>query len=61
MQFNDGSYEMPANPSTSSWTVSRTFNTAGTFTYSAVSTQPGMARCRSTVPAGEPPARWRTA
>jgi plastocyanin len=33
VQFNDGSYEMPANPSSSSWTVSRTFNTPGTFAY----------------------------
>ncbi len=33
VQFNDGSYEMPANPSSSMWTVSRTFNTPGTFTY----------------------------
>jgi len=33
VQFNDGSYEMPANPSSSGWTVSRTFNTPGTFTY----------------------------
>ena len=33
VQFNDGSYEMPADPSGSSWTVSRTFNTPGTFSY----------------------------
>jgi len=33
VQFDDGSYEMPVNPSSSSWTVSRTFNTPGTFTY----------------------------
>jgi plastocyanin len=33
VQFNDGSYEMPANPSSSSWTVSRTFTTPGTFAY----------------------------
>lgn len=33
VQFNDGSYEQPADPSSSSWTVSRKFDTAGTFTY----------------------------
>jgi plastocyanin len=33
VQFNDGSYEMPANPDSSSWSVSRTFNTPGTFSY----------------------------
>jgi plastocyanin len=33
VQFNDGSYEMPADPSSSGWSVSRTFNTPGTFTY----------------------------
>jgi hypothetical protein len=33
VQFNDGSYEMPPNPDSSNWTVSRTFNTPGTFTY----------------------------
>jgi plastocyanin len=33
VQFNDGSYEQPTDPSSSSWTVSRTFDTAGTFTY----------------------------
>jgi plastocyanin len=33
VQFNDGSYEQPANPSSSSWTVSRTFNTVGDFSY----------------------------
>jgi plastocyanin len=33
VQFNDGSYEMPADPSSSGWTVSRTFNTPGTFSY----------------------------
>ena len=33
VQFNDGSYEMPADPDSSGWTVSRTFNTPGTFSY----------------------------
>ena len=33
VQFDDGSYEQPANPSSSSWTVSRTFDTVGDFTY----------------------------
>jgi plastocyanin len=33
VQFTDGSYEQPSDPSNSSWTVSRTFETPGTFTY----------------------------
>lgn len=33
VQFNDGSYEQPSDPSSSAWTVSRTFDTPGTFTY----------------------------
>jgi plastocyanin len=33
VRFNDGSYEQPPNPSSSSWRVQRTFNTAGSFSY----------------------------
>jgi plastocyanin len=33
VQFDDGSYEMPADPSGAAWTVSRTFDTPGDFTY----------------------------
>ncbi|MBN1527481.1 MAG: hypothetical protein JW895_00350 [Thermoleophilaceae bacterium] len=33
VHFEDGSYDMPASASTSSWTVERTFNTAGSFGY----------------------------
>jgi len=31
--FNDGSYEQPTSPSSSSWTVSRTFDAVGDFAY----------------------------
>jgi plastocyanin len=33
VQFNDGSYEEPDDPSDELWTVSRTFDTAGDFDY----------------------------
>jgi plastocyanin len=33
VQFDDGSYEQPTDPSSSSWTVSRTFDAVGDFTY----------------------------
>jgi plastocyanin len=33
VQFNDGSYEQPADPSSDDWTVSRQFDMAGDFTY----------------------------
>jgi plastocyanin len=33
VKFDDGSFEQPSNPDSSSWTASRTFNTAGTYTY----------------------------
>lgn len=33
VHFEDGSFDQPAAPSGSAWTVSRTFNQAGTFTY----------------------------
>ncbi len=36
VRFDDGSFVMPASPDTSAWTVSRTFDTAGTFTYYCV-------------------------
>ena len=39
VRFDDGSFTMPASPSTSAWTVSRTFNTPGTFTYYCVQHQ----------------------
>jgi plastocyanin len=55
VQFNDGSYEMPANPSSDSWTVSRTFNTPGTFTYVCRQHAPGMAGTVTVLPANPPP------
>jgi plastocyanin len=33
VKFDDGSFEQPANPSSSPWMVSRTFNSPGTFRY----------------------------
>jgi plastocyanin len=33
VRFDNGSYEMPMNPEFAPWTVERTFNTAGTFSY----------------------------
>jgi plastocyanin len=33
VRFDDGAFEQPANPDSSGWTVSRTFNTPGTYTY----------------------------
>jgi hypothetical protein len=33
VEFNDGSFTMPASPSPASWTVARTFMAAGTFNY----------------------------
>jgi plastocyanin len=56
VQFNDGTYEMPVNPSTSSWTVSRTFNSPGTFTYVCREHAPGMAGTVIVLPANAPPA-----
>ena len=55
VQFNDGSYQMPVNPSTDSWTVSRTFNTPGTFTYVCREHAPGMAGSVTVLPANPPP------
>ncbi len=33
VRFDDGSFDMPPDPVSSSWTVQRTFNTAGSFGY----------------------------
>jgi plastocyanin len=33
VEFDDGSYTQPAAPSSSNWSVNRTFDTAGTFRY----------------------------
>jgi plastocyanin len=55
VQFNDGTYQMPPNPSTSSWTVSRTFNTPGTFTYVCRQHAPGMAGTVTVLPVSPPP------
>ena len=33
VKFDDGAFEQPAAPSSSAWTVSRTFTTAGTYRY----------------------------
>jgi plastocyanin len=60
VQFTSGpAYEQPSSPSNSSWTVSRTFDTAGTFTYicrehgSAMS---GVVHVVAPPPGGGPPA-----
>jgi plastocyanin len=55
VQFNDGSYEMPADPSSSSWTVSRTFNTPGTFTYICRQHGTSMSGSVTVLPAPPPP------
>ena len=55
VQFNDGTYQMPANPSTTGWTVSRTFNTPGTFTYVCREHAPGMAGTVTVLPVSPPP------
>jgi plastocyanin len=33
VKFDDGSFEQPADPQSNNWTVSRTFDSAGTFRY----------------------------
>jgi plastocyanin len=55
VQFNDGTYQMPADPSSDSWTVSRTFNTPGTFSYVCRQHAPGMAGTVTVLPANPPP------
>jgi plastocyanin len=55
VQFTDGSYEMPADPSSSSWTVSRPFNTAGTFTYICRQHGTAMSGSVTVLAAGSPP------
>ena len=52
VQFNDGSYEMPADPSSLSWTVSRTFATPGTFTYICREHGTGMSGTVVVLPGG---------
>jgi plastocyanin len=49
VEFDDGSYTQPPTPSSSSWTVDRTFNTAGTFRYHCGfhgASMPGVVRVR---------------
>jgi plastocyanin len=55
VQFNDGSYEMPADPSSSSWTVSRTFNTPGTFAYICRQHGTSMSGSVTVLPVAPPP------
>jgi plastocyanin len=55
VQFNDGSYEMPADPSSSSWTVSRTFNTPGTFSYICRQHGTSMSGSVTVLPVNPPP------
>jgi plastocyanin len=55
VQFNDGSYEMPVNPDSSSWTVSRTFNTPGTFAYICRQHGASMSGTVVVLPAAPPP------
>jgi len=49
VKFNDGSFEDPPTPSSSAWTVHRTFDTPGTFRYVCGfhgSAMPGVVRVR---------------
>jgi plastocyanin len=55
VQFNDGSYEQPTDPSSSSWTVSRTFDTAGTFTYICREHGSSMSGTVHVLPVSPPP------
>lgn len=55
VQFNDGSYEMPADPDGSAWTVERTFTTVGTFTYICREHPTSMSGSVTVQPAGTPP------
>jgi plastocyanin len=56
VKFDDGSFEQPADPSSSNWTVSRTFNTAGTFRYYCEAHGgPGGAGMSGTVTVQTPP------
>ncbi|MGH2799127.1 MAG: cupredoxin domain-containing protein [Thermoleophilaceae bacterium] len=53
VKFNDGNFEMPSQPSSMAWTVQRTFDAAGEFTYyceehSGVMT--GIVRVTATTP-----------
>lgn len=41
VRFDDGSFEMPAQPSSTAWSVQRTFNQVGNFTYYCEA-HPGM-------------------
>jgi plastocyanin len=54
VRFNDGSYEMPSSPDGSGWTVPRTFNTPGTFSY-VCGQHPTMTGSVTVLPAGAPP------
>jgi len=55
VQFNDGTYEMPTNPSSSGWTVSRTFSTPGTFAYICRQHGTSMSGTVIVLPAAPPP------
>ena len=52
--FNDGSYEMPMSPAGPGWTVSRPFNTPGTFTYICREHPTTMSGSVTVLPAGTP-------
>ena len=54
VQFDNGTYEMPADPSTSGWTVSRRFDTAGRFTYICREHGSSMSGSVTVVANGEP-------
>ena len=57
VKFDDGSFEQPADPSFSNWTVSGTFNSPGTFRYFCKAHGgPGGAGMSGTVTVGTPSA-----
>jgi plastocyanin len=55
VQFDDGSFEQPATPSSSAWTVQRTFNTPGTFTYLCEQHGSSMSGSVTVLATGTPP------
>ena len=60
VEFDDGSFESPAQPDTSAWTAERTFDTAGTFRYHCGFHGPamsGVVRVRDATGTVPPPAK----
>src|SRR5215213_11053664 len=52
VRFDDGLFEQPAAPTNPPWTVERTFNTPGTFTYLCEQHNTTMFGSVTVVPAG---------